>query len=1309
MKKTGLLFVFCMMVISLFAASDEFYFRGQGFFSTRDGRIEFVPAKHKGSYRLKIDGVRVVCIDGPIFAPGYRTSIKHNIKVQLTDKCMIDTQSVKDTDLSYTQSFTALNGGVLAEINIDSLDKNVKGTSFRFLFPVKQNKGKRVIWDTGKSILPVNKTENNIFYDAKDKLKTFRFEIGPDLELGIKLLSPVKIKMLRDCRHHANNEQNYDLALRFEGKKLRYFMCLMKPSDKFPSTDKKQTPVIASHEKKKNLLKEGASFETGADGVNFHAFYDWSESYTSPAVPIVLDDTTALHGKYSAKLTSEDITLKHGRFKKVLLEFNRVPLEPNQKYTISAWMKADKNEIPVYFKYGEGKGTIVETLNFRLTTEWKRYQLSFTTPKVFPVLGYYFLYVGLGGRITDTGTVWIDAVQLEEGKISDFMPSSQFEFSVKIPGHFKLFEQGKEIPAILRFRNNRKKTIKGKVTYVIKDYWEKTVKQGDVEIVIEGNSTKKLEINLGTLPLGYYRAYFTAPGGEVEEAIFGVFKPMAKSKVPMDWPIATHNVSEKINRLLGFGLVRVFDFRIGKICPEKDKNTYNFTETDIIVDLAEKNGFELMPILVPYKNERGGMPPKWARPKKFGVSMLGRKAYVPTLEAYKIYLRAVIERYHDRVKYWDVINEPNTHMSPEAYLPYLKATYKIAKEIDPDCVIVGGGATSDLGGYPAPWTRKLLKLGGWKYFDVLSIHMYGKEAPENTRGAGSDTYLNVLTKEMKQYGKEAPVWHTEKSYASRTSGYSLRKFNRPYVYEPCPTPVTKNFKTKAEYIMRENILSASAGKGPFFWFGGMPNRTSIGFHMYPEYRGNGHCEYDNSPMPQLLAINGFANVLKGRHHSQGQIDWGGVNRCALFSSDKDKSGSIWNLLFGNTETSVAAVWNWQGKSNISIPTDMGKLEIYDFFGNKMDLKANEKGRIKLELDSAPKYIVFPKLNAAGARKLLNKVSLVGGDKITQYGCIKIESRKTAICVYIKNNDISSIDGEVRIASMPSGWKVKNVEKKYSDLKPGEDIKLIFPLEKVQPISRSGNVDIETTVSDKLYKFKIPIFPFASDADLEKILLVPEIAIAEKVKQNSIKIDGNLSEWSESNEIFVATANNIVGKFGKWQGIDDLSISVRFRWDENFFYAGATVYDDYIIRNSSKNVAWSSDSFELFMDLNNEDLEYDRTTKDIYAVNKDDFQGVFAPPSGKKSHNEASAWWMQLKSSADAKVASKRVKGGYTMELALPWKSFTYNFTPAIGKEIGFSFIVNDSDSNESPESRLIWQGTPLNYQSPKKWGRLKFE
>jgi len=1308
MRKTGLFLITFIAVFSLFAGAESFHFRGKGFFSTRDGKIDFAPFQFNGEYRLKIDGIPVVRVVGPIFAPGYRTAPKHNVKVELKNKRLVDTQKVKNSSLSYTQNFTEVNGGILAEIDIDSLDKSVKQVSYRFLFPVKHNKGKRVIWDMGKSIFPENKKDKNIFHDTKDKLKTFRFEIGQDLELGIKILSPVKWKVLRDCRHHASNEQNYDLALRFEGKKLRYFICLLKPSEKFPSIDKKQNQVTSSLAKKGNLLKEGASFETGADGVNFHAFYEWIENFTSPATPIVLDDTTAVHGKYSVKLTAEDLTLKNGRFRKVLLEFNRVPLEPNRKYTVSAWLKADRPGIPVYLRCDESeKGIKIKPLYVKPTTEWKRYQLSFTTPKVFPVLGYYLLYIGIGGDRKLTGTVWVDAVQLEEGDATDFTPSLPFEFGVKIPGHFKLFEKGKNIPVILSFRNNGTKNIQGKVTYIIKDFWEKAVAEGAVKVAVEKDSTKEQIINLGAFPPGYYRAYFTAPGGEVEEGIFGVYNPMDKSKVDGDWPIAGHYVSEEVNRRLGFGLARVFDFKFARICPEKGK--FNFKETDIIVDRAEKNGFTLMPVFG-HAFRHASTVPEWSRKSGGPTAFVhGREIFVPTLEAWKIYIRAIVERYKDRVKYWEVINEPNTHLSAEAYFPYLKAAYEAAKEVDPDCIIVGGCATSDLGGEPAPWTCRLLELGGWKYFDILSTHFYGKGAPEGTRGMGTDKYFDYLVQKMKKYGKDAPVWHTEKTYTARTSGYSPRKFNRPYAYEPDPTSPTKDFKTKAEYMIRENLLSASSGKGPFFWFGGLPNRTSIMFHMYPDFRGNGHCEYDDSPMPELLAANGLANVLKGHYYPQGQLYWGGINRCALFSSDKGKSGSIWDWLFGKSGSSVVAVWNWQGKSSISIPTNMGKLEVYDFFGNKTDLKPDKKGRINLELETAPKYIVFPELNAAGARKLLDKVSLVGGEKISQYGCCEMQSGKPAICVYIKNNDISSLDGKVEISSIPSGWKMEAMEKEFFNLKPGQNIKLAFPLANVQPVNDIVNVDITTKVHDKLYKLNISVLPFSSDRELQEILSPPRVAVAEKVQKNSIKIDGDLSEWSKSNNISVAVADNITGEFGKWQGVDDLSISVKFRWDENFFYVGATVYDDRIIRNSAKNVAWSSDSFELFMDLDDKDLEYDRTTKDTYAVNKDDFQGVFAPPSGKKSHNEASAWWMQLKSSANAKVASKRVKGGYTMEIAIPWKTFTYNFTPAVGKEIGFSFIVNDSDVNESPESPLICQGTTINYQSPKKWGRLKFE
>ena len=80
----------------------------------------------------------------------------------------------------------------------------------------------------------------------------------------------------------------------------------------------------------------------------------------------------------------------------------KLPMASNATYTLSVWMKADKPAVPVQFRYQYGG----DAIDFALTTEWQRYEHSFSPkgPRDFITF-----------EIGRPGTVWLDAVQLEQG------------------------------------------------------------------------------------------------------------------------------------------------------------------------------------------------------------------------------------------------------------------------------------------------------------------------------------------------------------------------------------------------------------------------------------------------------------------------------------------------------------------------------------------------------------------------------------------------------------------------------------------------------------------------------------------------------------------------------------------------------------------------------------------------------------------------------------------------------------------------------------------------------------------------------
>jgi hypothetical protein len=184
-----------------------------------------------------------------------------------------------------------------------------------------------------------------------------------------------------------------------------------------------------------NLITDGTSFEAGLDGCSLGLIA--GRLYRECAsVVLEIDRTTAVHGQCSLKFVRpSECRLRYG------LLYRPVALRPGQPHTLSVWMKAARagarGELSLFAAGGsqEGRpGLRPQSQMFPLTTDWKRHELHISKlPASAPVEGdaakniyWIVLHADDGGA-----TVWMDAVQLEEGTTATpFAPAKSLELAV---------------------------------------------------------------------------------------------------------------------------------------------------------------------------------------------------------------------------------------------------------------------------------------------------------------------------------------------------------------------------------------------------------------------------------------------------------------------------------------------------------------------------------------------------------------------------------------------------------------------------------------------------------------------------------------------------------------------------------------------------------------------------------------------------------------------------------------------------------------------------------------------------------------
>lgn len=223
----------------------------------------------------------------------------------------------------------------------------------------------------------------------------------------------------------------------------------------------------------------------------------------------------------------------------------------------------------------------------------------------------------------------------------------------------------------------------------------------------------------------------------------------------LNWDHKWNNFSykgEKLDKAVaalkkaGIAYVRM-DFGWSDI--EELEGKWDFSRYDRIVNLLSENNIRILGIFS-YCAAWAAEPPDflWCsapRDNKFFVN----------------FSTAVIKRYKNKVKYWEVWNEPDarTYWRPQdmlvRYTSLLKDVYQAAKIEDPSCKILMGGLAE---AYKIEW---IYKNGGRDYFDIVNVHVLNsplRPAPVKTAQSAITQVKKIMARCEDSKKK---IWVTE--------------------------------------------------------------------------------------------------------------------------------------------------------------------------------------------------------------------------------------------------------------------------------------------------------------------------------------------------------------------------------------------------------------------------------------------------------------------------------------------------------------------------------------------------------------------
>lgn len=206
---------------------------------------------------------------------------------------------------------------------------------------------------------------------------------------------------------------------------------------------------------------------------------------------------------------------------------------------------------------------------------------------------------------------------------------------------------------------------------------------------------------------------------------------------------------------------------------EKSKGNYDWSETDAAFDAILKTG------IIPFVTIGHGNPvysemTTYDDPKLAEIYGYRPAPPIKDLEAMKAWLKFVetaIERYKDRISYWEIWNEPNhrnywgSEPDGEEYGELVNQTAQIIRRLQPEATVIAGS----MAGINPDFTDAFLGISNnSELIDIITYHNYGAVPEERVYKAIE------LLEVIKRFNPEIKLWQGECGYPSHSSSRDYR-------------------------------------------------------------------------------------------------------------------------------------------------------------------------------------------------------------------------------------------------------------------------------------------------------------------------------------------------------------------------------------------------------------------------------------------------------------------------------------------------------------------------------------------------------
>jgi len=411
------------------------------------------------------------------------------------------------------------------------------------------------------------------------------------------------------------------------------------------------------------------------------------------------------------------------------------------------------------------------------------------------------------------------------------------------------------------------------------------------------------------------------------------------------------------------------------------------------------------------------------------------------LKAWSRYVSETVSHYKQHIKYWEIWNEPYFifKMDGKPYVRVLRAAYEAAKEADPDCVVVGTCGPP----WSTDWFESVFEAGGLQYQDIVSAHLYPPNGGHNPLDYDETfrSFVGQIRELMVEHGGVKELWDTE---AGMTPATNFNRSLRPRYFRGFGTPVPVEAMTD----MSARLYAAHQAEGVRFFY--------YLLHGSFEY-DSGLCENNGDPLPAAASIAVAASLIDGGEF----VGMAGNGPARAYGFRRGGEGviAVWGVGLAGRKTELRA--------------DISPRQVLNVMGNPIPAAA-AAGGVAVPITPSPVYLLV------GADEVDASLAAIERVPPPDLEVLAVNSAAAwdellgrTLTVDVRNFEPGPMDFDLRIESLPAGWKMKPVGDygRQGALVVHGSRKLLFPLSLEENAAPAGDATIAVRVGEKETRYR----------------------------------------------------------------------------------------------------------------------------------------------------------------------------------------------------------------------------------------------